>query len=436
MDLFLKPKGRNYFIEHHEYYHNEDRIEENTFDSIPQPILFNNNPDKVCFQILDKECFQTSYFVGVDWILENQKAVYIQPKLNKDSLEQTDYLRMLFDALKHPEVSNYVDELFEIKWDSKPIEIEQEQDLLTPLLVVHFLRLVKRIVQKGLKKSYYKVEQNLHAKVKGKIMVSKTIKHNILKNKNLHTFCSFDEFGINGLENRLLKKALTFIQRYILSPQLVHAKDFIEQSYNYINPAFEFVSCDVNINEIKHAKTNSFYKEYGEAIKLAKIILKRFGYNITNVKPNNKISTPPFWIDMSKLFELYVLGKLIDKFPSHGEVIYNKHYNFLIPDYLIKSKDGKCKMVVDAKYKPRYDIKEIEKEDLRQVAGYARLLKVYEELGITDLKESIECLIIFSNQNSQNENFDKCTFRDREVDEYTLFFKEDIKLPIIKSSLK
>lgn len=434
MDLFLKPSAGEHFIEHHEYYYQDEFISIEQILKLPEPILYSKRiKDNICFKIHEDRSIQTSYFVGVDWLIENEKAVYIQPKLNKDSPEQTDYLRMLFDALKHPEVSNYVDELFEIKWDSKPIEIEQEQDLLTPLLVVYFLRLVKRIVQKGLKKSYYKVEQNLHAKVKGKILVSKTIKHNILKNKNLHTICSFDEFGINGLENRLLRKALTFIQRYISSPQLVHAKDFIEQSYNYINPAFEFVSSEVNINEIKHAKTNPFYKEYGEAIKLAKIILKRFGYNISNVKPNNKISTPPFWIDMSKLFELYVLGKLIDKFPITGEVIYNKPYNYLIPDFLIKSNDGKHRMVVDAKYKPRYDTANIDVADLRQVAGYARLQKVYDELGITDLKESIECLIIFSNQNSQNENFDKCTFRDREVDEYTLFYKEDIKLPVIKS---
>lgn len=392
-----------------------------------------------CFTIkFDKESnehlISNSYFVGVDWIdKEETRALYVEPKLNKESSEQTDYLRMLFESLKHSEVSKYVDDLFEIKWDSKPIEIEQEQDLLTPLLVVHFLRLVKRIVQKGLKKSYYKVEQNLHARVKGKIMVSKTIKNNVLKNKHLHTICCYDEFGVNGLENRVLKKALTFIQRYISSPQLEHAKEFVEQSFNYIGPAFEFVSSEVNINEVKHAKANPFYKEYSEAIKLAKIILKRFGYNISNVKPNNKISTPPFWIDMSKLFELYVLGKLIDKFPTKGEVIYGKSYNYLIPDYLIKSKDGKYKMVVDAKYKPKYDTNEIAKEDLRQVAGYARLQKVYEELGITDFKESIECLIIFSNQNSENDGFMKCDLRSKKVEEYTLFYKEDIRIPVIKA---
>jgi 5-methylcytosine-specific restriction enzyme subunit McrC len=266
--------------------------------------------------------------------------------------------------------------------------------------------------------------------------VSKTIKQNILKNKSLNTICSFDEFGYNSIENRLLKKALVFVQRYLPTLKNLQADEYSIGMFNYINPAFEFISDEVNLHDVKHANTNIFYKEYEEAIRLAKMILKRFGYNIHNTENISPISTPPFWIDMSKLFELYVLGKLVDKFPISGEVIYNKRYNYLIPDYLINSKDGKYKMVVDAKYKPRYDTKEIEKEDLRQVAGYARLQKVYEELGITDLRETIECLIIYSTQNSQNENFHKCSFRDNKVNEYTLFFKEDIKLPIIKFNSK
>ena len=70
------------------------------------------------------------------------------------------------------------------------MKIDQEQDLLTPLLVVQFLRIVKEIVRKGLKKSYYKVAQNLYGKVKGKILVAQTIKQNVLKNKALNTVCS------------------------------------------------------------------------------------------------------------------------------------------------------------------------------------------------------------------------------------------------------
>ena len=93
-----------------------------------------------CFRIFsDKENHKhgisNSYFIGVDWIVPNKKALYVEPKLNGRSI-QTDYLGMLFSALKHPEVGKFTEDLFEIKFDDPYIEIKPEQDLLTPLLVV------------------------------------------------------------------------------------------------------------------------------------------------------------------------------------------------------------------------------------------------------------------------------------------------------------
>ena len=48
---------------------------------------------------------------------------------------------------------------------------------------IQFLNLLKSIVRKGLKKSYYKVQENLNNKVKGKILVSTHIKQNIFKKR-------------------------------------------------------------------------------------------------------------------------------------------------------------------------------------------------------------------------------------------------------------
>lgn len=56
------------------------------------------------------------------------------------------------------------------------IEINQKQDLITPLLMIRYLQVLKSVVRKGLKKSYYRVEQNLSSKIKGKVLVSKTLK--------------------------------------------------------------------------------------------------------------------------------------------------------------------------------------------------------------------------------------------------------------------
>lgn len=393
--------------------------------------------DNSCFTLHKKETgyhLCLSYYVGADWIEVNKTALYVAPKLNTkveesktvEFTKETNYIKMLFDALKHPEITTEINELFEIKWEQPEIEIEQKQDLLTPLLVVQFLSLLKTIVRKGLKKSYYKVENNLYGKVKGKILVSKTIKQNHFKNMPLNCFCSYDEFGCNGLENRLLKKALLFVQRYLPTYGHLQSNNFTIDLFNYINPAFHSVTDDVQLSEIKHSKTNIFYKEYGEAIRLAKLILKRFGYNITNTE-KNKIFTPPFWIDMSKLFELYVLGLFRERFKLSGQVKYqfSSFWNEL--DYLINA--DHYKMVADAKYKVRY-LDGFKNEDIRQVSGYARLKTVYTDLAKPE-NEIIDCLIIYPDQENGLDNFNEVDFKKDSIKEFMKVYKVGVKLPTV-----
>lgn len=421
------------FFEHHHYYFKEEgrptKVSDSFLNNLPEPIYFKGNVnsfDYCCFQVINQEPY-TSYYIGIDWINSKQeKALSVQSKLNLGGQEQLDYVSMLFSLLNHPEVLQHVDQIYEIKWDSKPIEIPQEKDQLTPLLVVQFLQVLKQIVRKGLKKSYYKVERNLHGKVKGKVMVASTIKHNLLKNKPLNTYCSFDEFGVNGLENRLLKKALNFVQRY-LNNQRINTSAKLSNLFNFINPAFADVSEKVSLHEVKHAKTNAFYKEYEQGIKLAKLILQKFGYNINNTS-QTKVLTPPFWIDMSKLFELYVLGLLKDVYKSKVDYHVKSYWNEL--DYLLN--DGQFQMVIDAKYK-RYDQKNIEKTDIRQVSGYARLNSVYDKLN-KNYCELIDCLIIYPDQQDGVETLDSIKLRDFPIDGYVSIYQLGVKLPILQVS--
>ena len=384
-----------------------------------------------CYRIYSDEANNThyvsnSYFIGVDWIVQNESAIYIQPKLNKENPE-TDYFKMLLYALKHNDVFNNTDDLFKIKWDSPQIEITHEEDLLTPLLVIKFIKVLEIIVRKGLKKSYYRVERNLNSRIKGKVLVGKTIKENLLKNKTLNTVCSFDEFGVNGLENRLLKKTLVFIQQYLPILQKSISDNYIRNTFNFINPAFEQVSAEVSLHDVKHTKTNAFYKEYEEAIRLAKLILKRFGYNLSNVEKKEKIPTPPFWIDMSNLFELYVLGLLKDKFKNN--IIYHPTYRSKELDYLLTNPP----MIIDAKYKPQYNSSFV-LDDVRQISGYSRMHKVYEKLEI-EKDKLIDCLIIYPDQKSEQtdlSNFETIIKQDAaKSNEYVGFYKMGIKLPMI-----
>jgi 5-methylcytosine-specific restriction enzyme subunit McrC len=401
-------------------------------------IYFQGRADKKCLEIRKEDVeyhIEASYYVGVDWVVESKQAFYIEPKLNNDSLN-TDYLVMLFSCLKHPEVAQNTEGLFEIKFENPFIEIEQKQDLLTPLLVVQFLQVVKSIVRKGLKKSYYKVECNLNARVKGKVMVAETLKKNVLKNKPLNTYCQYEEFGLNGLENRLLKKALIFVQRYLPTLKIPNCTVYTTDVFNYIMPAFETVDADIDLNDIKHAKSNAFYKEYTEGLLLARLILKRFGYNIAAIEKKNKVKVPPFWIDMSKLFELYILGLLKDRFGN--QVSFQVGGNYGNVDYLIKEDDNK--LIVDAKYKTYYNEnlhgqaqwkRDTIVADIRQISGYARDKKILAKLN---MEETIiaNCLVIYPLLNGIK-NFNANILNDEKetIDQFVQFYKIGVQLPQI-----
>lgn len=418
----------------------------------------------------------SDYFVGLDW-LTTDRFIYVEPKLNtiiaaafeeaiKDENEdisdqqintfnteakeklkaltshkEIDVIAMLMKIMSHNDLIREADKLLMIDWEMKEIPITQKQDLLTPFLVVKFLKLLQDIARKGLKKSYYKVQENLRNRVKGKILVGQQIKQNVFKNRVTNTFCEYQVFGEDSVENRFLKKVFLFCIQYVENNQHYFkpkAKDNsreennIQWLINYIRPTFEHISSEVNISEIKHLKYNPFFKEYKEAITIGQQILKRFSYNITKTTAET-ISTPPFWIDMPKMFELYVYARFLE---DNSDLNYkNFNYQFAthgnLLDFLICA--GDKKIVVDAKYKLKYNYSQIH-EDIRQVAGYARLNKVRKKLKYSD-NEEIPCLIIYPNPIQNNEK-DKESLKIEnlmtiEIGAYHKVFKLGVSLPIL-----
>jgi 5-methylcytosine-specific restriction enzyme subunit McrC len=364
-----------------------------------------------------------SYFAGVDWVSKH-RAVYAAPKLNNDEWE-TNYFGILFSLLKHPHVPDEIKALFIIKWDEPLIPITQRQDLLTPLLFVQFLSLVRDIVHKGLKKTYQPVERNLFARVKGKVMVNRNIKKNLASAKTLYNYCAFEEFSQDNIENRVLKRAISFIERYVSKMDSLKIEPHIRPLLNYIKPAFEAVSDDIDIDLIKHSRFNAFYKEYASAIHLAKFILKRFGYNITQAQAQGTLLTPPFWIDMSLLFELYVWGLLRNA--GHA-VQYQQPGNFGRPDYLI---DGTW--IADAKYKSYYRnpwINESIASDIRQVSGYSRDAKILHELGYDD-NTVAPCLIFYPEalRGPLADDFKLCLDKREPIQGFTKIHKLAVPIP-------
>ena len=449
-----------------------------------KPFKVERKKDIFPFKITKKDDFtfilKADYYIGLDWLVVGKKYVNVVPKVNAKLLEnfqdhlnieadkefdeeqeakndeiaekaieeeanktegasKLDYLKMLLDVyaanLKEKEIGNLVT----IYWDAEKIKIEQKEDQLTPFLVVQFLNLLKSIVRKGLKKSYYKVQENLTNKVKGKILVGTHIKQNVFKNRMTKTFCEYQVFGENNVENKFLKKVFQYCISYVQNSKFFtsETKVDINNLINYCRPAFELINDDLKESQLHHLKHNPFFKEYEEAIKIGNYILKQFAYNVSSISAN-EIETPPFWIDMPRLFELYFYQKLLKANNFDRKKIkyqFNTFGNYL--DFLIN--DGENSMVIDTKYKLHYKQSHIH-SDIRQVSGYARLSKVRNKIKSRtptwDENSIIDCFIIYpSLDKSATTEFDFSLGNIRKqyskINAYHKVYKLGIALPII-----
>lgn len=390
---------------------------------------FYHNHEMLCFQIYNEEqifSIDTNYFVGVDWLVAEKVAIYVESKLNDTT--QVDFLKMLLQSLEATENLKHLEDLFHVEYDQPWIPIPQQKDLLSPILIVQFLKLVQNIVRKGLKKSYYRITENLDSRIKGKLLIAQQIKQNIVKNKLTKTICNYQEFGINTEENQFLKLVLQFVTSYINQKKhffSIEQQLQLQNILNYCLPSFEKVEVLKQKHFVFHLKKNSFYKEYEEAIKIGNYILKRFSFNINKIA-EIQTSTPPFWIDMSKLFEMYIFGKLKKIFLAPYAITYHdKYWGRKETDILIKEEGYKC--VIDCKYKPQYKNNTPSLEDKRQLAGYTRLKSVYDRLSIPK-DQIVNGLILYSHQNC-SEQIDKGDLFKTEMGEYVEFYKLGVKLP-------
>lgn len=392
--------------------------------------------NKSCLRLYrsGNEIFATgSYYVGIDWIVEKQLAVQVCPKMNSDF--EIDYVRMLNETLAEAENFEHLTDLITIHFDKPSIKINQQQDTLSMLLITEFISLLHQIVKKGLKKSFYIIENNLKSKVKGKISIGQNIRQNLLRGKIADIVCRYQVYDIDSNENRILKKALKFsmCQLKVYS----HAVDTksLESKSKYISPYFDSVSDEVSVNAIKSFKGNPVFKEYYRAVEVAQLILKRYSYDITTTG-KEQVYTPPFWIDMSKLFELYVFHHLKRVFRDKNEITYhvNAHYQEL--DYLLNPTHWTEPYVIDAKYKPDYKSRGVSIDDARQLCGYARLSRIYKTLRLNeDEVLPVKCLIVHPDQ-TQQEKFTFSNLTEPQFDKvsgYVRFYKVGIRLPVIEN---
>jgi|GEM_PF-905400 len=367
--------------EHHQYIKAQsyskrvlEELEElkanNRFSQSTEVVYFKNekNENRICIQVTPDEkipCIRNSYFIGIDRLPESKIVVCVEPKVNTE-YKKLDSLKMLVEALKDPENLNHLDGLLDVKYSDPWIEDRHQSSNLTPFVILEFLMILKNIVRKSLKKDYFHVVNNLNAKVKGKICITDQIKYNTFRNKYNSFVCKYQQHGFDNEANRFLKFVLAKASLLLTEMPSLYCQ--FKDDLHYLNGVFELVGHQ-KFTSFHKKESNPFFKNYNTAIDLGNLILKLSAYDLDTA--NSQIrKVPPHWIDMSKLFELYVFKKLREH-PLNKVVEYHVKVHYQEPDILARSQNGP--VIIDAKYKPRYKSGNPSKDDARQLAGYSRL---------------------------------------------------------------
>lgn len=370
--------------------------------------------------------FCMDYYIGADWIdRRNNHVLEVLPKIRN-----LDFQKMLMKCFEHPEASESLDELFFIRAEDKPICLPSEDFQLEPLVIIYYLNLVVAIVRKGLRSDFVTREERLKGRIKGKVLMSRYVKHGLANDRKDLVDCRFDEYDIDCMDNRILKKALHVVETMIENTKNAWGLGMYEKMKDmlrFCQPAFEHVSADVNAREVQHV--SPMFSNYRSAINMAKTIIRKQGIGLSQVSDDGNLMVPPFIINMPLLFERYVYALLCDKY-SADKIDFQTEVKGNRPDFLKIDEQ----LILDTKYITSWEEK-VEHDNVRQLSGYARSVGIRRKLGITDDMTMCPCVIIYPNADGVSDFMD-CTeklFDDdyaKPVKAYTRFKKISVALPV------
>lgn len=375
--------------------------------------------------------FYTDYHLGAEWLDDAQPIVVVP----QEKMLNLDFLSLFMHCFSTDDTDDFSD-IYGISLEEPPVKSTVLPSVLSQLIVARYIQVISKIIRKGLLKQYVSREENLN-KVKGRIHIAVNDRVNI-RNRNYHkVFCQYNEYSIDNPVNGLLKRALLFCKELLLTAKSTSNLSFTltMATINKQLSVYEGVNEDVNLS--LQFKANKLYSGYKEAVILAKRILRRYDNSISNIS-DTVDEVPPFWIDMSLLYEHYAYSLMKEAYGN--KILYQEvGYHDVKPDFLYK--DAIEPYVLDTKYMPWIsdDDKHITKDVERQLSGYARDKKLLGKMGVAaDMLNSINvpCVVIYPVLSDYKENpFKTHSIKEllQEETYYSNFYTLALPLPTINS---
>lgn len=227
------------------------------------------------------------------------------------------------------------------------------------------------IIRKGLQSSYYPVEDNLTV-YKGKMNFSKQIRHNLTHRERFYV--SYDEFGLNRAENRLLKTTLVYLNK--VSANELNRKD-IKQLLYHMDAVETSSSIEHDFSLVQLGRNMIHYEN---ALNWAKVFLNKQSFTSFS----GDIAMNSLLYPMERLFENYV-GKSLKHLlhDSNWDVsLQDRNYHLfekkfaLRPDIVLRHPVTQQIMIIDTKWKVLENLPSrnygISQADMYQMYAYGK----------------------------------------------------------------
>lgn len=380
--------------------------------------------DQLALNRGDDGSWWSSYYIGMTEI--NGEHLEVQPKW-----ENLDFMSLFSFALSYQPSSEYFSSCYDINWDKEVVASTELYNILTPLLVMQYLNVLDKLVSRGLKRDYITVEENLHSKIRGKLKPVANWRKNELKKKEDYFYCQYQVFSSDIPINRLLRKALD-ISLLLLGNVRSRSSNmtglaFLSSKLKLVE-TFRSIGSNVRPESIRNCKFDKLNVHYAEAVRLAKCIVRHQENTLHDGSGMKKV--PLFWIDMSRLYEVYVLGLLQANYP--GQILFQVKGSYDTQCDYLHVGEG---IVLDAKYKLWYASENGRRShaaamiaDVREVSAYARderFLSLMNKKVVSPI-----CIIVHPDEESTKLELElSVSVKNNKIDGYRDFYRLGIDLP-------
>ena len=348
-------------------------------------------------------------FIGMVWVGKGDDKAVLRVDCKFIGM---DYIKMFYECAADRNVGDHFDCLH--FWaDQELISAEKKDEDFSLLIAVAYLRELKALCSRHLRRHFLRERQNFAGKVKGKILAGENLRRNVLRCRPDRVYCEYQSVSDDILENRILRAALERAARYVARNKIntKSVKEELPRVQEWIRLCRSRL-CGVSIAPIRPrdfatARKRGVFAHYARPLQLAKAVLRQLGFN-PQTEINESAKTPPYAINSEELFERFAELKLRERHPTlHApggleNTIFGGVFPVGVrPDFYVAHDSEGNTLIMDAKYKDTdkfYNGKPA-REDMYQVVAYSQhnalLERIKHQSGETAAPDKIVLSLVY-----------------------------------------